>query len=48
MSHRRALLAAAILSGIRSIAGPVTSDRPMDRDIAALVQIITAQGLDIS
>jgi len=39
---------AAILSGIRSIAGPVTSDRPMDRDIAALVQIITAQGLDIS
>ena len=38
----------AILSGIRSIAGPVTADRPMDGDIAALERLITAQGLDIS
>jgi histidine ammonia-lyase len=39
---------AAVLGRIRSIADPVTADRPMDRDIAALERLITTTGLDLT
>lgn len=35
----------AILEKVRGVAGPVYEDRPMDKDIAALVRAISADGL---
>ncbi len=36
---------AAIMEKVRSIAGPVTADRPMDRDISAITEAVSEAGL---